>query len=140
MSHQDGCGGGCFWGRSQLSNMMHSHERSRRWGSACAWGPPTDRDRNGCMYNEVVLDGTEWKDHLPHVIEAVFYPVNGHVDHREGDESAARSIHYKFLESFGLNGVGTPLLSFDVHKAQHSNTHPFVDTGHLLSGTHNSSQ
>ena len=127
MGHDQGCGGwGCHWGGDQLANMMREHERIKSWNDGCAWGAPSDNDRFGCMYNEVVLRGGDsWNHRLPELIEAVFYPKNGHVDHWEGDRGHAWQMHSNFLRHYHQGRSDTPLLSFDVRKAQHGQA-PFA--------------
>lgn len=77
-------------------------------------------------YNEVVLNGYSYSDHLPNIIEAIFYPVNGHVDTKEGDANQARSIYQHFLSRYGLPPLRVPFLTFDV-KAAENGLPPFRD-------------
>ena len=118
MGAQQGCGDGAMWGLSELANMMRTHERTHHWYDACAWGAPSEQDRSGCQYNEIVLKGDEWRRQLPQLIEAVFYPANGHVDHREGDRNRAWQLHRSFLHAYRLSSDRCPLLKFDVRQAQ----------------------
>ena len=65
-----------------------------------------------------VLDGVAWASALPQLIEAVFYPVRGDVDVREGGAQQARRLHASFMEHYGLGAATfTPLLTFDVAAA-----------------------
>ena len=73
---------------------------------------------SGCRYNEIVFDGGQWKERLPNLIEAMFYPIKGHVDHREGDDRRARLLHQRLLRAYGLTAHQVPLLVFDVQKAR----------------------
>ena len=50
------------------------------------------------QYNEVVLWGDRWEEKLPFIVEAFFFPVNGHVDSREGDQGAARRARNAFIQ------------------------------------------
>jgi hypothetical protein len=78
-------------------------------------------------YNELVLQGDVYSTHLPHVIEAFFFPENGDVHHREGDERRARILQRRFARAYGLSAeMAPPLLAFDVQRAQ-SGRAPFRD-------------
>ena len=73
---------GCGWEHEppdRIEAMMRSNEHLQYSGS-CLWGAPTIEDRSGCRYNEVVLNGWLYSQRLPRIVEAVFYPINGHVD------------------------------------------------------------
>ena len=98
------------------------------------WGPPDDfgrcsykpedfgpylyqdwsflKDNRGGWdsYNEVIVDGRHWTDHLPHTIEAFF-----------GTGALAREQHSAFLREFGLSSDQVPLMAFD----QSNWTEPF---------------
>jgi hypothetical protein len=111
---------GCGWEHEppdRFDAMMRANEHLQYSGS-CLWGAPTIEDRSGCRYNEVVLNGWLYTQRLPGIVEAVFYPINGHVDHREGDENNARDIHARFRSRYGLAAKNVPLLSFDVAAAR----------------------
>jgi hypothetical protein len=69
-------------------------------------------------YNEVVLSGEAWAAALPQLVEAIFYPIGGTVDVREGSAQQARSVHTSFRRHYGLaRGAFNPLLTFDVDAA-----------------------
>lgn len=116
-SHDQGCGRGAYHGLERLVDMMQEQERERHHGSLCAWGVSIE-DRNGCRYNEVVLRGDVWRRMLPELIEAVYYPINGQVTHREGDRHRAKQVHESFLHEFGLLASQIPLLTYDFFKAR----------------------
>ena len=54
-------------------------------------------------YNEVVVDGLHWTEHLPDTIEAFF-----------GTGDLARTQHRAFLREYGLSAQQVPLLAFDL--------------------------
>lgn len=116
-------GGGCAWGSygaNQLDTMMKiSRGNKWRWECACDWCGQTPWDRSGCRYNEIVINGYQWMERLPQLIEAVFFPTHEAIKHREGDQAQARRIHADLLRSYSLEGTRqVPLLSFDVRKAE----------------------
>jgi len=124
MNINGGCGnGGCcppHWGNDGLADMMWKHEAERKgkWcvGScACAFGA-SHKDRYHCMYNEVVLDGNKWQRFLPSLIEAIFYPINGHVDSSEGDRNEATDVRRRLIDAYG-GSTAPPLLSYDIGEA-----------------------
>jgi len=117
MGSYQGCGYGAMWGGDQIANMMREQERSHHWYGACAPNVGAS-DRNGCQYNEVVLDGNKWLNRLPNLIEAVFYPVNCHVDHREGDRWKAQRVQAYFSQRYGIDTYRTPLLKYDCGHAR----------------------
>ena len=55
-------------------------------------------------YNEIIVDGPHWTDHLPTTIEAFF-----------GGGELAASQHASFLRTYGLTNEEVPLLLFDDH-------------------------
>lgn len=120
--------GSMEWGGAGLEATMRSQRQQLRWKDWCLGGapaingagrPPSTEDRSGCQYNEVVLDGNEWTAHLPQIVAAVFYPINGHVDAIEGDAVRARSAHDAFTATYGLSSVDfAPLLTYDVAAAR----------------------
>ena len=101
------------------------------WRDWCVNGIPingaaraaTIKDRMGCQYNEVILQGSIWNQHLPIVVQAVFYPINGQVDAVEGDAQHAQAAREVFTTHFQLKHL-PPLLTYDVAKA-HSNKAPW---------------
>lgn len=80
----------------------------RGW-SACVWerGPPLgvlfERSKANHLYNEVVIDGSYWRAHLPGAIEAVL-----------GDAAMHRSL----IRAFGLSESRVPLLNLDLSNWQ----------------------
>jgi hypothetical protein len=130
-SGSGGCGGATnilSWGREGLKEMMEGQEGNLFWREWCLQGSPsingasspgTAEDRSGCQYNEVVLDGRLWTSNLPSIVQAVFYPVNGHVDTTEGDVHRARAARGAFMDRFGLSQAElAPLLTYDVGAAR----------------------
>ena len=63
-----------------------------------------ERDRSSTSYNEVVVDGFFWNEHLPHSIEAILTSPG---------DPAAREIHAQFLKRYGLTAEMVPLLTFN---------------------------
>lgn len=124
-SADGGCaGGGSLWGADGLPAMMEQSALvSQKWcdgGCGCAWGVSPD-DRNGCRYNEVVLDGGLWAARLPEIIEAVFVPIHGKVNHWEGgNPQTARQVRDAFASAHGIYPTDrVPLLTYDLTKAEH---------------------
>lgn len=68
-------------------------------------------------YNEIVVDGEHWSNHLPHTIEA-FFRSDDHGKARKNDE-VARQQHLKFITEYGLSAEELPLLTFDPHNWHH---------------------
>merc|ERR1712196_347473 len=104
-----------------------------RYNFLCVVGPTSkimDRHsvsgRSGCMYNELVLDGTAYTQLLPSAVEAIFFPINSPepVQNREGDEQSARDVHAAFRRHYGKRQAMPPLLSFDMAEA-HAGRAPF---------------
>ena len=87
--------------------------------------PPGAHHRLLTACSQVVLNGFEYSELLPQVVEAVIFPINGHVDVREGDEASARNIRMHFVHKYGLSAAQVPLLSYDVAAAR-SGKAPFV--------------
>lgn len=124
-SSDGGCEGGGlssdYRGESGLPAMMRRSALTRnRWcdgGCGCAWGV-TPEDRNGCRYNEIVLDGVTWTTRLPGIVEAIVLPINGVVNVDEGgDLTAARSLRQRFCQHFGLVHACVPVVTYDLHEA-----------------------
>lgn len=65
---------------------------------------------------EVVLDGNKWQRFLPSLIEAIFYPINGHVDSSEGDRNEATDVRRRLIDAYG-GSTAPPLLSYDIGEA-----------------------
>ena len=80
--------------------------------------PYTHSDRSGRKYNEVLLNGTTWTQNISETIDAVFYPINGLVNHEEGNEEIAIATHSQFLKQYNLGEDAYPLLTFDIFKAK----------------------
>lgn len=123
-----GCNSNKSIGRTvygSLKEMMKSHLTRLKYGwghynsflDFCVWGEHTINDRSGCQYNELIMNADVWRENMPQVIEAFFYPVNGVVDTSEGTPEDARSIHQSFLLEYGLTADDVPLLEFDVSVA-----------------------
>ena len=64
-------------------------------------------------YNEIVVDGAHWTEHLPTTIEA-FFQSSDHGRGRRNDH-IAREQHLHFLLKYGLTAEQVPLLDFDPH-------------------------
>ena len=64
-----------------------------------------------CNYNEIVIDADYWREHLPHTIRAVFFPL-GHTS----AEGMTREVHEEFMRVFPEVASQTPLVSFDDHR------------------------
>ena len=63
------------------------------------------------------MSGEKFSQQLPRIVEAFFYPINGVVDSREGDATAARLARRAFLDQVALTDL-TSLLTFDVAAAR----------------------
>ena len=64
-------------------------------------------------------DGARWTQSLPEIVSAIFYPINGRVDAREGDATRARFARDAFMQRFGLTSTSfPPLLTYDVGAAR----------------------
>ena len=62
-------------------------------------------------YNEIIVNGAHWTDHLPHTIEA-FFQTDEHGRGRKNDR-VAQEQHAKFLRTYGLKAEQIPLLAFN---------------------------
>ena len=116
-----GCAGKGWVGSFRsLERMLEHHiAHGLHPSKSCLWGAPDAEDRSGCRYNEVVLNGDAYAQRLPRVIEAFFFPENGPVHHREGEERQARILHRRFAIRYALSGSeAPPLLAFDVQLAR----------------------
>lgn len=112
-----GAGARFFYGPDRLDDMMRTSQSTAYTGN-CAWGQPSPEDRSGCRYNEIVFNGGQWTERLPSLVEALFYPINGHVDTWEGDAGRARMLQQQFLHTYGIDADQVPLLTFDIQKAR----------------------
>ena len=101
------CGGRCAgaYGSKSATPIYCDATRPPAGWSTCVWaaGPPLavlfDRAKTNRLYNEVVVDGDYWREHLPEAVEAVV-----------GD---AR-MHAAFLRRYGLTADRVPLVTLDV--------------------------
>ena len=116
--------GGCedqygtmHWNANGLASTLQQQQGRLYWHGDCVVQPASVNDRSGCQYNEIVLDGTIWTANLPEIVQAIYYPINGHVDHREGDQWRAATAHADFVRIFGLSTFA-PLLTWDVAAAK----------------------
>ena len=67
---------------------------------------------------EGAADGYAWEEQLPQLIDAIFYPIHGVVDHSEGGAEQARRLHDTFIAQYGLGrDEFMPLLTFDLAAA-----------------------
>ncbi len=55
------------------------------------------------------MDGTAWKNRLPEVVEAVYFPLNSAYGER-----TARTVLRDFCDAYGGRASGTPLVSYDL--------------------------
>ena len=53
-------------------------------------------------YNEILIDGTYWVEHMPYAIDAFV-----------GDSELAREQHQRFLNEYGLSAEQVPRLKLD---------------------------
>ena len=65
-------------------------------------------ERGGGSYNELILDAAAWTRALPHVVQAVFYPVYA----AEGQKQHARNVHADFLRRYRLTDKDVPLVEY----------------------------
>lgn len=101
----------CPYPPSQLERMLRAHEARLQHEGKCRG------DSDGCTtWNELVLDTSIWKEHLPDGIQAIaFYPPT--VDPSGISESTARSVHARMQAAFPQAaelGVLPPLVSMDL--------------------------
>ena len=90
----DGCGGA--WRPEDFGVYLRRMARVEKAGLA-QWNHRLE-------YNEILIDGAHWTQHLPEVIEAFI-----------GDGEPAKSQHRQFLQEFGLHPSDVPLLRIDVN-------------------------
>ena len=68
-------------------------------------------------YNEAIVDGYSWNDHMPNTIEAFFElegpGVGSEADAGRGQAGYARDAHSHFLREYELTENEVPLLRFD---------------------------
>jgi hypothetical protein len=80
------------------------------WCDGRPWKPQDlgkflNRDKNSRQYNEFVVDGFYWNQHLPHSIEAIVIGEDG--------KAKASALHQKFLAAYPqLTAKDVPLVSF----------------------------
>lgn len=81
------------------TNLFETEVQSR-------WGRRLD-------YNEIVVSGSHWTQHLPTTIDAFFQSP----DHGKGrrNDHVAREQHEGFLRKYNLSPEEVPLLEFDPH-------------------------
>ena len=123
--------GGCDWGQAHdrwhLQDMMwrsNGYPYCSRCGCACC-GDITPDDRNGCRYNEIVFDGHVWRESLPALIEAVWYPVNAIVHVVQGDKGRAWRVRDAFAARYP--GRELPVFEYDLRRAE-SGQSPFAES------------
>lgn len=65
-------------------------------------------DRLAKEYNELIVDGDHWTQHLPGIVEAFVVTPE-----REGDVVALQKTRERFLRTFGLSATAAPVVRFD---------------------------
>ncbi len=99
----DGCGG--TWRPEDFGVYL------RR---SCMWEKEVQAPwSNRLDYNEILVDGSHWTEHLPDTVEAFF-----------GNGNLAREQHGQFLREYGLTASQVPLL----HLNEHNWKAPFSDS------------
>lgn len=98
--------GGCrgSWRPEDFGVFLYRTNRFEKEVQA-KWGRRID-------YNEIVVDGAHWTQHLPGTIEA-FFQSDDH-GHGKGDY-VAHAQHNAFLRRYGVSAEDVPLLEFDPH-------------------------
>ena len=66
-------------------------------------------DRFAKEYNELIVDGDHWTQHLPDIVEAFVITPE-----REGDVVQLQQTRERFLRTFGLSATAAPVVKFDV--------------------------
>ena len=89
---RDGCGGGS-WRPEDFGVFL------RR---SCSWQKEVQALGRAMDYNEIIVDGPHWNDHLPNAIEAFF-----------GYGELSREQHRMYLDEFSLTPEQVPLLTFN---------------------------
>jgi hypothetical protein len=95
----------CWWPPSQLRQMLVQQK---------SLTPSHGRKLCGqkdCGYNELMLNADFWRDRLPAIVEAIFYPVGN-----PSGEQRARTVHAAFVRKFGLSAASVPLVKLDLTK------------------------
>ena len=65
-------------------------------------------DRFATGYNELIVDGDHWTQHLPGIVEAFVITPE-----REGDVVELEKTRERFLRTFGLSATSAPVVRFD---------------------------
>lgn len=87
----------CAWPPNRLDDMLAAHKRDN----------PGD-------HNEVVLGASQWEEHLPSTVEAVWFFQQGTLTPAlERAKANAEDIHRRFLRRYALTAADVPLVSFD---------------------------
>ena len=63
-------------------------------------------------YNELILSADAWSEHLPHTIEAVFFPAYA----RYEQQQHARGVWQDFLRKYHLKWQDVPLLVYHAER------------------------
>ena len=102
---------GCAFSPTGLQRTVEVQQELRRRG----WKPQFKVWDDHKFYNELILDDQEYKDHLPHSIDAVFFLPTACDDVFDGPkcEAYARGAHRNLLRHFELTEEQLPLVRFD---------------------------
>ena len=92
--------GYCWWSPSMLRHMMEQHQRRPH-------RIDTDCGQPDCNYNEVIIDAMFWRQNMPRLVEAVFFPAGS----RDG-EARARAVRTAFQDAFHLDRGTPPLIRY----------------------------
>ena len=107
-------GGGSLWcDEGGLANCAYRPEYFTQMLEAQRSVPMTGGTP---MYNEVVVDRTDWQTWMPKGVEAVWYLQSGNcgsIDASMLCERYARKIHSMLIEEYALTEAMLPLLVFD---------------------------
>ena len=90
----------CWFPRDQLHTMVETHLRREHTDS-------TGCGQRDCNYNEVMLSSDFWTAHLPHAVQAIFFPANS-----TSAETMARRVRTAFIQAFDMRGGRPPLVRY----------------------------
>ena len=107
--------GYCWYSSDQLGSMLAAQD---------AGAINLGCNQAECHYNEVIIDDTFWRAHLPAVIEAFFVSVNAAAEGpcnrdpylfvHDGACHDVREVRRQFIRAYGLASTAVPLMVYDV--------------------------
>ena len=110
------CGSHDPWRPEDLGGMLQDYQHRLRTGVTFTLG---DQPHTQRQYNEVVLDATRWLDHLPHTVEAFFFPDSSSCNSpTSACQRFVREAHESFIKEYGRVAQETvPLLRLQFDRA-----------------------